>query len=197
MDRAMINPPTAWYGSARSAGAEEGEVSLSSIPRPRLGPRLRRWLGVALILQCSLSVLVLVGLQSSWRTRARWSSLPTTAALLRDRLEGQVLHPSNPLAGKSIDSIVSVDGVQFAVVVDSQDRVVLTAGDRQAMPAALRVDPGSTLLSSPGSDGLQTVKSFTGASVVVTPLEGNSHRLLLGRSEERRVGKECRSRWSP
>ena len=28
-------------------------------------------------------------------------------------------------------------------------------------------------------------------------LEGDPHQLIEGRSEERRVGKECRSRWSP
>ena len=34
--------------------------------------------------------------------------------------------------------------------------------------------------------------------LVGTPiLTGSLIRLLLGRSEERRVGKECRSRWSP
>ena len=37
--------------------------------------------------------------------------------------------------------------------------------------------------------------------VVVSVLEGENavvfHREIMGRSEERRVGKECRSRWSP
>ena len=32
----------------------------------------------------------------------------------------------------------------------------------------------------------------------ITPFElGNVHKWLEHRSEERRVGKECRSRWSP
>ena len=41
------------------------------------------------------------------------------------------------------------------------------------------------------------------ACVPLNVLKGNAHDLLLGdagaqlRSEERRVGKECRSRWSP
>ena len=30
-----------------------------------------------------------------------------------------------------------------------------------------------------------------------TPMDLISIRMLLARSEERRVGKECRSRWSP
>src|SRR3712207_9458017 len=33
--------------------------------------------------------------------------------------------------------------------------------------------------------------------VVDAGAEGGDHRLDLVRSEERRVGKECRSRWSP
>ena len=31
----------------------------------------------------------------------------------------------------------------------------------------------------------------------VSTVEGHSGQLIFGRSEERRVGKECRSRWSP
>ena len=34
-------------------------------------------------------------------------------------------------------------------------------------------------------------------SAVVTELEENGHEVIKVRSEERRVGKECRSRWSP
>ena len=41
----------------------------------------------------------------------------------------------------------------------------------------------------------QTALCFNAqAAVYLRPLPGNS---LNGRSEERRVGKECRSRWSP
>ena len=33
--------------------------------------------------------------------------------------------------------------------------------------------------------------------VLVDVKNGNGNRRILSRSEERRVGKECRSRWSP
>src|SRR2546422_329500 len=35
------------------------------------------------------------------------------------------------------------------------------------------------------------------SALVVDPTEGDSDVQLILRSEERRVGKECRSRWSP
>ena len=56
------------------------------------------------------------------------------------------------------------------------------------------------LLDTPGPSGFETaparvwreeVKTF--ADQVTADVHGNS----LARSEERRVGKECRSRWSP
>ena len=40
-------------------------------------------------------------------------------------------------------------------------------------------------------DGVEEVKDSR------TALDGSNHELLSKRSEERRVGKECRSRWSP
>ena len=40
-------------------------------------------------------------------------------------------------------------------------------------------------------DGWGTVQVVAESSTVLAPLQG------AGRSEERRVGKECRSRWSP
>src|SRR2546430_9804575 len=53
--------------------------------------------------------------------------------------------------------------------------------------------PAGTLITSRAVS-----KQRTGVSV--SPLLGNDRRGVLvsvGRSEERRVGKECRSRWSP
>ena len=39
--------------------------------------------------------------------------------------------------------------------------------------------------------------SFTGARVMIGSSGGGVNLMSEGRSEERRVGKECRSRWSP
>ena len=57
------------------------------------------------------------------------------------------------------------------------------------------------------ADWLASRQGCIGASEVATILGGNPHKSphafwcqkagLLPRSEERRVGKECRSRWSP
>ena len=42
-----------------------------------------------------------------------------------------------------------------------------------------------------------TPSSFNSQSTRVVVLFGAEHEKQLPRSEERRVGKECRSRWSP
>ena len=39
--------------------------------------------------------------------------------------------------------------------------------------------------------------SFNNTIVTLTDAEGNALSWASARSEERRVGKECRSRWSP
>ena len=38
---------------------------------------------------------------------------------------------------------------------------------------------------------------YPGEHIVVEPMHAVIHEGVLYRSEERRVGKECRSRWSP
>ena len=43
---------------------------------------------------------------------------------------------------------------------------------------------------------LKNAALLTGADIVLR-LAGMGLRIWLARSEERRVGKECRSRWSP
>src|SRR6266487_4945720 len=55
-------------------------------------------------------------------------------------------------------------------------------------PDRLDIDPG--VLPKPGQRGRERLAR--------DPMEGQSDRIDgAGRSEERRVGKECRSRWSP
>ena len=41
------------------------------------------------------------------------------------------------------------------------------------------------------------LSSLEGAAVTSVKVEGTAHEFTTLRSEERRVGKECRSRWSP
>src|SRR6267154_1816427 len=48
--------------------------------------------------------------------------------------------------------------------------------------------------------GFSTPEKLKESAVKLRPLMGRAlaeHKLLMERSEERRVGKECRSRWSP
>src|ERR1035438_2741251 len=51
--------------------------------------------------------------------------------------------------------------------------------------------------STPGGVGLNTGCHHLGSETSMPPLASNYHGNTLRRSEERRVGKECRSRWSP
>ena len=50
------------------------------------------------------------------------------------------------------------------------------------------------------NDEIKVITSNLGChilSVFTKDRDGNYGDVVLGRSEERRVGKECRSRWSP
>src|SRR3989449_6270361 len=68
---------------------------------------------------------------------------------------------------------------------------------------ACRFDPGTQLAFASNGDGTLTVihedtpGSFTVVANVATKRGARTMELDPKRSEERRVGKECRSRWSP
>src|SRR2546429_5624269 len=49
----------------------------------------------------------------------------------------------------------------------------------------------------PGADPKRIALRFQGADKLEIDSQGDLVLHTLGRSEERRVGKECRSRWSP
>ena len=76
--------------------------------------------------------------------------------------------------------LFEVDGVDFRV------NAVHAAGD-------------SKIMKDEGAEA-NTTNGFTdegnGYSIVLTATEMQAARIVI-RSEERRVGKECRSRWSP
>src|ERR1035441_9461698 len=79
------------------------------------------------------------------------------------------------------------------------------------------IPPGARVLEIGAGSGFQTaLLASSGCDIVAIDLEGrpgptkqgfqkqywpvqvyDGHSLPFGRSEERRVGKECRSRWSP
>ena len=85
--------------------------------------------------------------------------------------------------------------------IDGRARVI-SAAEAQTMVAHYRSIPGNGVVRGEGrivKDGearslVQTYKSIPGNGVV----KGEGRVVKDGeRSEERRVGKECRSRWSP
>src|SRR2546426_9852415 len=72
------------------------------------------------------------------------------------------------------------------------------AGPSFEQPATHCVLPGPELIRHCLIDDGHKRGAFAiGRSEFTTPQEDGSHRGEVARSEERRVGKECRSRWSP
>ena len=64
--------------------------------------------------------------------------------------------------------------------------------------------PAGTLSGAPKHKALQlidryekTKRNFYGGAIGYLDFDGNFNHAIIIRSEERRVGKECRSRWSP
>src|SRR5256712_175926 len=64
-----------------------------------------------------------------------------------------------------------------------------TTSDRYGSWILLSSDPGVLL----GNSSTQTGAS----NIAATAPTSGTYTVIIGRSEERRVGKECRSRWSP
>src|SRR3712207_9480945 len=84
------------------------------------------------------------------------------------------------------------------------------AGAAGAAALAAELSPDVVLmdLRMPGTDGIEGIRRIVDAALptrvlVLTTFDSNRHVYdalqagAAGRSEERRVGKECRSRWSP
>src|SRR5258708_27293927 len=66
------------------------------------------------------------------------------------------------------------------------------AGFRRAMPTTPRT---VTSVSAARGTKIRSVEEFRSGDVICNPLSRSDSKSF--RSEERRVGKECRSRWSP
>src|SRR3712207_9249932 len=72
------------------------------------------------------------------------------------------------------------------------------SGPFDVLPIALPARPFTAVLSIFGlALPVFLVTAATGGKEGVRDLLGRIFRWRVGRSEERRVGKECRSRWSP
>src|SRR3989449_8633402 len=82
----------------------------------------------------------------------------------------------------------------YAMTVDPEAEITVTCGATEAMASALLaiVDPGDeVIVFEPFYENYGPDAILCGAQPVFVPLA------VEGRSEESRVGKECRSRWSP
>src|SRR2546425_10473276 len=94
-----------------------------------------------------------------------------------------------------------IDGWQVALGRERDDaRSLLECGGvagHDEPIGTLGDDGGERALDLSGASELETLEADTeglGGALDIVHLRGNPG---IGRSEERRVGKECRSRWSP
>src|SRR2546430_15535430 len=93
--------------------------------------------------------------------------------------------------------VVQSDPVQFIVVLDAQPAASLNIPERQVVLSEFKLtEPehgmGSAVLRIQCDQALKRADRLSvSVAVVVDRAQGPP------RSEERRVGKECRSRWSP
>ena len=105
-----------------------------------------------------------------------------------------------------MSEVIKVIGKNAYVQVFESTRGMKVGDEAEFMGHMLEVTLGSGMLSH-NYDGLQNdLDKMTGVFLkrgeytqsVFAPIAGHSQKKLsLLRSEERRVGKECRSRWSP
>src|SRR5260370_41968637 len=91
---------------------------------------------------------------------------------------------------------VPVVAVLLAASVSVLVPVVLVGLKVAVTPLGMPDAARATLPVKPLSAATETVLVPLAPWITVRLL-GNAERLKSGRSEERRVGKECRSRWSP
>ena len=66
-----------------------------------------------------------------------------------------------------------------------------------SLTATLRVPLAKNILRGLEAINEEGILCFDEAGLSIMLVDGNRFKMLRVRSEERRVGKECRSRWSP
>ena len=89
--------------------------------------------------------------------------------------------------GKETDDLLRLAGEVSAVHPGREMDMLVTAGERKAMALVCMA------LHDSGIDS----ESFTGSQAGFLTDTSHQNARIVERSEERRVGKECRSRWSP
>ena len=111
------------------------------------------------------------------------------------------LRPVSPGAGSIAALLSSTVGVDCELVAKELRAAVSAAGEQTAQ---LRFVETGLAVDVVAEDALVSdlVSRLVGRPIRVPPAAGagddaSEAEATLGRSEERRVGKECRSRWSP
>ena len=84
--------------------------------------------------------------------------------------------------------------LEWADASNTHEEVALTTSGDRAAPTGAVLTRFSSLLSAP--EGVMPCTSPRSVTTQVAA-DGGEHACDIVRSEERRVGKECRSRWSP
>src|SRR3712207_345262 len=123
---------------------------------------------------------------------------------------GMEIEGETQVEGAAVDDVVGLDGVRADITMlrapDGQGRVELT---RFHSPPAVRTTPDNAPANALGLrrimfavDDLDDVVGRLrthGAELLreIAQYEDAYRLCFMRRSEERRVGKECRSRWSP
>ena len=92
--------------------------------------------------------------------------------------------------------VVLSDGT--LIIAEQRTNRILSLAPGANSPTVLRALPG-TPSTTPCKDGVDGIAfdATTQTLIVLDSPTGKVYRMSLDRSEERRVGKECRSRWSP
>src|SRR5689334_25316734 len=100
-----------------------------------------------------------------------------------DPLVGDAVRRALTAGGYAADHVASAEAAKSALHAEDFDLLIVDVG-------------------LPKEDGMQFVRGLRARGKIVpvlmlTARDGLNDRVTALRSEERRVGKECRSRWSP
>ena len=171
-----------------------GEVTPQSVPPLRLpgarrrgmaGPAARRrWAGWLTPLAAAASVTAVV---------AASLAIPTA---LHDRHQA-ASHPAGPFAGVPPYYVVLTGKNPSPVVMQRQFAEVRATATGVTLARVTPPRPYRTFVAAAGAGDGRTFVLVAGPWAVTYRDGGKLIREAPTRSEERRVGKECRSRWSP
>src|SRR3989441_11011408 len=151
-----------------------------------------------------------------WRFTSRWLSALIFSAIAVCAFAQTPEAEFKPEVGQSGKDVVWVPSPQELVdrmldmakvtprdyVIDlgsGDGRTVITAAKRGARALGVEFNPDMVALSrrNAAKAGVSDKASFVEADIFRSDLSPATVITLFLRSEERRVGKECRSRWSP